>query len=120
MKNMQFVEEMGLLAELSYVDFKNQSLLGIENENNDWQNNAEQDIILDEDVRKSLINLFDTYELVDFVNHDGFLESDLQMMLFKNGNDYVIAYRGTAGIHDTVITDIASIVSGIYFLLIFH
>jgi hypothetical protein len=110
---MQFIEDMGLLAELSYVDFRDVSLLGISGENSNWKNNAKYDIT-DKDGRESTLEkLLDTYEIVDFIDHGALLEgnlnngSGLQMLLLKSGNNYVIAYRGTAGLHDLVITDVA-------------
>jgi hypothetical protein len=113
MNTMKYIEEMGLLAELSYVDFRDISLLGISGENSNWKNNAKDDIT-DKDGRKiTLQKLLDTYEIVDFIDHGALLEgnlnngSGLQMLLLKNGNNYVIAYRGTAGFHDAVITDVA-------------
>lgn len=107
MQSNQFIEEMGLLAELSYVNFRDISL---SKNNIDWISNAKDDIRSDKDAREEvLIKLLETYEIVDFQSFDGLDESDLQMMLLKDKStgEYVISYRGTAGFHDLVITDFA-------------
>jgi hypothetical protein len=114
MNTMKYIEEMGLLAELSYVDFRDISLL---KNNSGWKINANQDIDSEDNQKAgrvdTLQNLLNTYEIVDFIDHGALLEgnlnngSGLQMLLLKSGNNYVIAYRGTAGLHDLVITDVA-------------
>jgi hypothetical protein len=65
MQNKQFIEDMGLLAELSYVDFSNESL---SKNNINWKDNAIDDIKSDEndvDTEREtlLVDLLDTYEI---------------------------------------------------------
>jgi hypothetical protein len=114
MNTMKYIEEMGLLAELSYVDFRDISLL---KNNSGWKINANQDIDSEDNQKAGRVDtlqkLLNTYEIVDFIDHGALLEgnlnigSGLQMLLLKSGNNYVIAYRGTGGLHDGVITDVA-------------
>ncbi len=104
MQSNQFIEEMGLLAELSYVNFRDISL---SKNNIDWISNAKDDIRSDKDAREEvLIKLLETYEIVDFQSFDGLDESDLQMMLLKDKStgEYVISYRGIAS--EVVLLDI--------------
>lgn len=116
MNTMKYIEEMGLLAELSYVDFRDISLL--KNNNGGWKTAAKLDIAAayKDSIDRAIYvidPLLDTYEIVDFIDHGALLEgnlnngSGLQMLLLKNGDNYVIAYRGTGGLHDLVITDVA-------------
>ena len=53
-----------------------------------------------EDRVDTMLSLLNKFELIDFTSDDGYLNSDFQAMLFKDGSKYIIAFRGTASFKD--------------------
>ena len=101
----QEVLDHTLLAEFAYLRLED-----YEFEYNDI-NKLKEFISKTVDINRQtkMENILDKYEIINFESFDGLGESDLQMMLLKDKStgEYVISYRGTAGFHDLVITDIA-------------
>ncbi|MDD3506403.1 MAG: hypothetical protein PHX65_07655, partial [Sulfurimonas sp.] len=89
--------DYGLLVELSYVNFRDESLTkGDAQTNSNWLENAQNDIdkssSASSERKEPLKDLLSTYEIVDFKS----TSSGMQALLLKDSSGhYTIAYRGT-------------------------
>ena len=105
----QEVLDYTLLAEFVYVELEKYKFeYDDKKELEDFIRNKElSDVAIHR--QEKMIGVLNKYEIVAFESFDAIGESDLQMMLLKDKStgEYVISYRGTAGFHDAVITDLA-------------
>lgn len=60
-----------------------------------------------------MLALFNEYDVVDFTSDNGWFESDFQGMLLRHtsSQEYVIAFRGTAGVKDVLIDSQLAVLS---------
>ncbi len=80
------ITEMGLLSQMAYLSFGNEPLV--------------KGQLVDQFTDDGVVYYLDkTYTVIDYTD----TSSDMQALLLKNGDEYVIAFRGTAGLVDIAV-----------------
>lgn len=104
----------GVLAELAYLKLESKDFKNALGGKGDYRNFDDLAYFIQNDTGHSDINpshqvlMLETlkkYAIIDFESYDGFLQCDFQGMLLKEiaTQNYVIAFRGTAGLVDIVV-----------------